>query len=108
MYYSAKLLFLAAVFLLSGSQAVISNDYAPIMNTAGYYCSKGNQTSQVHIHYGGQPQGLPCQVNYQGPNGPLVQLLEATRFADRCLEKAESMAVRLLDRGWHCQSINSL
>ena len=104
MPYATQLLFLMAAFLVPNSQAVISNNQDADMNTAGYYCSIGQQAKSIHIHYGNNTQGLPCQVTLQHNTRAITQLLSAKRNVSICENKAGSMAVRLIDRGWHCQT----
>ena len=103
MLYPAQLCLLTAAFLVPNSQAVISNNQDADMNNAGYYCSSGQTTQTINIHYGNSTQGLPCKVTLQAKSGDVTQLLEAKRNVSICETKAKLMATRLIDRGWRCQ-----
>lgn len=104
MYYSLRLLCLAAAFLVPNSQALLSDQLQAGMTTAGYYCSLGGNRATVSIHYGDSASHLPCSVGLQKNQGEVVSLLEAKRHLSHCETKAIQMQKRLHDRGWQCLS----
>ena len=102
MQFPTQLLFILAAFLVPVSQAVVSNNDVANMNAAGYYCATSQEIRTIQIHYGSDSQGLPCRVTYERSN-KVTQLLQADRSTAICEHKAEIMAARLIDRGWHCE-----
>lgn len=104
MLYPKHLFFLLATFLVPATQAIVSNQHSVDMDGFGYYCSNHSEVRMINIVYGSSPQGLPCQVTFQQNSGSVTQLLSVQRNVDICEYKADSMAARMIDRGWSCQA----
>lgn len=104
MQYPIQTLLLVVAFITPNSPAVISGNITPSTEAIGYHCSLGTSINEVNIHYGGNAKQLPCQVTlFSYPSKDVVQLLEAKRNVATCENKAELMATRFRDRGWHCE-----
>lgn len=94
------------LILVPQTQAVISTDNQQNTQKAfiGYSCRLAGALSQIRIDYSQTNNGLPCQVNLIKSNGSAQFLLKAKRHLTACAIKAENMSIRLIDRGWFCQS----
>lgn len=101
-----RFLFVAFVFLISSSKAVVFNPSVSDLNFNGYQCKNLLETRGIFIQYGSSPQGLPCQVDLHQKD-QVITLLKAHRSAEICEAKASSMATRFRDRGWSCSSSNT-
>lgn len=92
------------IFIGPNSEALLSNTSSFDMNNAGYHCTSGKQYRQINITY--QPHDLyikSCKVNYQKNSDQVKTLWSDQRNFINCEDKAESLALRLKDRGWKCQ-----
>ena len=94
------------LLLVPQTQAVISTEAKQIESNAfiGYSCSLGGAQSHIRIDYSETNNGLPCEVKLIKSNGSAQFLLQAKRHLHACAIKAENMSLRLIDRGWSCQT----
>jgi len=107
MRYTLSPLFTFLLLLLvPQSQAVIPADPTTQNDESfiGYSCQLAGAQSRIRIDYSQTNNGLPCEVNLIGSNGAPQFLLQARRHLSACAMKAENMSLRLIDRGWSCQS----
>lgn len=95
------------LLLVPQSQAVISDkpkDQIEDEAFVGYSCKLGPARNHIRIDYSQTHDGLPCEVKLIKNNGAAQFLLQAKRHLTACAIKAENMSLRLMDRGWSCQS----
>lgn len=97
---------LTGVMLIGpNSEALLSNASAFHMEYAGHHCSNGRATREINIIYKQHPlQSLSCDVTYRANQNPREILWQDQRSLDRCEQQASSIALRLEDRGWFCQT----
>lgn len=97
--------FAGIIFVGPNSEALLSNASYYDMDNAGYHCANGQQQSQINIIFKEHPLYLTsCNVTYQKGEGVEQVLWENQRSQENCEINAKSMALRLQDRGWQCQT----
>jgi|GEM_PF-6359065 len=105
-YTLSSLFTFLLLLLIPQSQADITSDKHTQKGDGfiGYSCKLAGAQSRIRIDYSQTNSGLPCEVNLIGSNGAAQFLLQARRHLSACAMKAENMSLRLIDRGWSCQS----
>ncbi len=106
MKYILQILVVAGIsFIGPNTQALLSNAAFIDMDNAGFQCTLGYQKRQINIHYyQSQQHNIACDVSYQKNYQNKKKVWSAQRNHFLCEDKASSIALRLKDRGWQCQT----